>query len=139
MKTVVLNLKRLLSNSLLQQILLFLVVGAICYVISMVILVFLVEIGKVEVNLANFFASLIAIYAAYALNARYIFQRGKHAFSKEITMFILFSLIGLLINVILMYFMVKYLPIFYVISKTLVTIFVAAFNFGTRKFFVFAG
>ena len=127
------------SSSLWQQIGLFLVVGGVCYVVSMVLLAMLVEWGHWEVNLANAVASLVAIYVAYVLNAKFIFHQGKHRPGKEISIFFLFSFIGFTLNVVLMYLLTAYAPISYLISKTLVTILVAGFNFITRKFIVFDG
>ena len=131
--------KYFLSNLLAQQIFLFLLVGGLCYFVSIALLMLFVEIYHVEVNLANLIASIVAIYVAYLLNGRFIFEKGKHAPAKELTVFFVFSLIGLLINVVLMFLMTKYLPISYIISKTIVTIIVAGFNFTTRKFLVFNG
>ena len=130
---------RVLSHPLFQQIFLFLLVGGFCYLVSIVLLVLLVEYASMEVNLANLIASLIAIYVAYLLNAKFIFEKGKHDPKKELTIFFLFSFVGLAINVLLMFLMTTFLPISYIISKTIVTILVAGFNFVTRKFIVFNG
>ncbi len=117
----------------------FVLIGGICYLISIVLLVLFVEKLNIEVNLANLLVSLIAIYIAYLLNGRFVFERGKHKPITEISSFYIYSLIGLGINVSLMYLMTTYTPIWYVISKTGITLFVAAFNFITRKFLVFNG
>ena len=132
------NLKET-SSPVGKQIILFLFVGAFCYAVSMVFLYLFVDILHLEVNLANFFASIIAIYVAYLLNGRFIFNKGKHTPKKEISMFFMFSLFGLLLNMALMYALTSYTPISVYISKTFVTIVVAVFNFVTRKFFVFNG
>ncbi len=127
-----------LRSPLFRQVATFLFVGGLCYLLSISLMVFLVEWWSVEVNLANLIASIVAIYAAYILNGRFVFQRGRHAPTKELSLFFILSVIGLLINVILMYLMTEFLPIHYVISKTVVTVIVAAFNFLTRKFLVFS-
>ena len=75
MKTLINRL--LLGNVLAQQIFLFVLIGGLCYLISMAVLIPLVEFAHVEVNLANLIASLIAIYAAYILNGKFIFETGK--------------------------------------------------------------
>ncbi len=131
--------KYILSNVLYQQIILFVLVGGICYFVSIGLLVLFVEVLNLEVNLANLLASLITIYVTYTLNATFIFKNKKHKRLKEISIFFMFSFVGLVVNVVLMYLMTKYLPISYVISKTIVTILIAGFNFVTRKFIVFNG
>ena len=128
------------SNSHLgKQVVLFLFVGGLCYGVSMVFLYLFADLLHLEVNLANLLASLIAIYVAYVLNGRYIFNKGKYTPGKEISMFFLFSFFGLLLNVTSMYILVTFTPISIYVSKTLVTIGVAVFNFITRKLFVFNG
>lgn len=127
-----------LKTSLIRQVVTFLFVGGLCYLLSVSLMIFLVEWKSLEVNLANLLASLVAIYAAYILNGRFVFQRGRHPPTKELSLFFVLSVIGLLINVILMFLMTEYMPFHYVTSKTVVTIIVAAFNFFTRKFMVFS-
>lgn len=126
-----------LTSPLVRQVFLFLCVGGVCYVISILLLMFFVETMHVEVNLANIVASIIVIFICYLLNAKFVFKGGRHSKKKEIASFFAFSFLGFLLNVILMFLMTKYLAIWYVISKTIVTIVVAVFNFISRKKFVF--
>lgn len=125
------------DNPLLRQVVLFAVVGGICYVVSIILLLFFVEISQMEVNLANLIASLITIFVCYVLNANFVFKGGRHSKGKEVLAFFSFSLLGLLLNVILMYLMTRYLPIWYVISKTIIVAVVAVFNFVVRKKLIF--
>lgn len=126
-----------LNNPLLRQILSFVSVGAVCYFIAILLLMFFVEFAKIEVNLANVLASIITIFICYWLNVKFVFKGGRHSRSKEILAFYIFSFIGLLLNVLLMFLLTEYFPFWYVISKTLVTVIVAIFNFIIRKRFVF--
>ena len=125
------------NKILLRQIALFLMVGGVCYVVGMVFLIFFVEILKIEVNLANLIASLLTIFICYYLNVKLVFKSGRYSRKKEFFTFFSFSIFGLILNVVLMYLMTTYLPIWYVISKTLITIFIAVFNFIVRKKLVF--
>ncbi len=122
-----------------KQIVIFLFVGAFCYGVDITLLYLFVDILQLEVNLGNFFSSTIAIYVAYVLNRRFIFLGGKHSPQKEISMFFIFSFIGLLLNMSMMYTLTTYTIWSIYLSKTLVTLTVAAFNFITRKLFVFKG
>lgn len=116
---------------------LFLAVGAFCFAISIVLLYIAVDVMDIEVNLSNLVVSLIVIYIAYLLNRRYVFKSGKYGFKKEISLFYIFSFVGLGLNLVMMYLMTAYLPISYLIDKTVTTGAVAAFNFFTRKWIVF--
>ncbi len=120
-----------------QQVVLFIIIGFLCYLIGLGQLIIFVEWLKVEVNLANVITSIITIYICYLLNARYVFKSGRYSRKKEIFTFYIFSSIGFLLNVGLLFVLTKYLLIWYVVAKTLVTIAVAVFNFFTRKKFVF--
>lgn len=126
-----------LRSLIVQQILLFLFVGGICCVVGIVLLLLFVEIAHFEVNFANFIASFITIFVCYLLNARFVFKSGRYSRSKEVLAFFSFALLGLLLNVVLMYFMTTYPPIWYVISKTIITGFIAVFNFIVRKKLIF--
>ncbi|TMM59124.1 GtrA family protein [Maribacter algarum] len=126
-----------LRSPIVHQILLFLFVGGICYFFGIALLLLFVEITHFEVNFANFLASLITIFVCYLLNAKFVFKSGRYSRQKEVMAFFSFSIIGLFLNVVLMYVMTTYLPIWYVISKTLITIFIAVFNFIVRKKLIF--
>jgi len=126
-----------LKNSFLRQILSFIIVGGICYVASIVLLVLSVEVLQMEVNLANLITSIITIFICYILNVNFVFVGGRHSRHKEVLTFFSFSILGLALNVLLMYLMTTYLPIWYVISKTLIVAVVAVFNFVVRKNYVF--
>lgn len=120
-----------------RQIILFILIGFLCYLIGMSQLIFLVEWLNLEVNLANIISSFITIFICYLLNVKFVFKSGRYSKSKEIFAFYVFSFIGFFLNIGLMFLMTKYLPIWYVISKTIVTLVVAVFNFIARKKFVF--
>lgn len=126
-----------LTNPLVRQIFLFLFVGGLCYLIGISLLIFIVEVIRLEVNLANIVSSVIVIFICYLLNAKFVFKGGRYSKKKEIAAFFVLSFVGFLLNVTLMFLMTKYLAIWYVISKTIVTIIVAVFNFITRKKIVF--
>ncbi len=120
-----------------RQIILFILVGFLCYLIGISQLIIFVEWLNLEVNFANIISSLITIYICYLLNVKFVFKGGRHSKSKEIFSFYVFSFIGFFLNVGLLFIMTKYLALWYVISKTLVTLVVAVFNFMARKKFVF--
>ena len=122
-----------------MQIILFLFVGALCYAVDILLLYLFYDVIGLNVNIANFFSSVIATYVAYVLNSRFIFAKGKHDPKKEISMFFLLSFLGLLLNMGMMFILTTYTLISIYIAKTFVTLVVAAFNFVTRKFLVFNG
>ena len=130
--------KHSVTSSLHKQAMLFVIVGGVCFFVDMLILLFLVEILKVNVIISNCISVIIATYVAYVLNVKYIFQNGKYEIKKEITLFYIFSAISFLLNESFLYVLVEFLLMWYVLAKVIVTIVVALFNFSTRKWFIFS-
>ena len=130
--------KRKVTSSLHRQIVLFLISGGICFAADLAILVFLVEIMKMNVIIANCISVIFSIYIAYKLNVKFIFRNGKFGLSKEVTLFFVFSGISFLLDVFFLFLLVKYVMMWYVIAKIIVTLLVALFNFSTRKWFIFS-
>ena len=129
------SLQQILSQY--QQVVLFIIIGFLCFLIGLGQLIIFVEWLHIEVNLANIITSIITIFICYLLNVNFVFKPGRYSKKKEILSFYIFSSLGFLLNIGLMYVLTKYLLIWYVVAKTLVTITVAIFNFITRKKFVF--
>ncbi len=122
-----------------RQILRFLMVGGTCYVVVMVLLTLFIEVGGLGVNLANILATSMVVALNYYLNVKFVFEAGRHAAWKQLSGYLLFGGIGYLGNSVAMYLLDAYTDLHYAIAKTMVVIFVAAFNFATRKFLVFNG
>lgn len=61
-----------------QQIIRFLLVGGTCYVVVMALLIWFVEGLHLAITPANILASLLVMGLAYVLNARFVFQSGRH-------------------------------------------------------------
>ena len=131
--------KHSVISSLHRQVVLFLIIGSICFFIDMTILMLLVEIFSLNVILANCISVIIATYVSYVLNIRFIFQNGKFGLKKEISLFYVFSIISFFLNILFLYILVELFIIWYVPSKVIVTAIVALFNFSTRKWFIFSG
>ena len=119
------------------QVVKFILVGFVCYLVVLGQLILLVDFFGVEVNLANAIASFITIFVCYLLNVRYVFTPGRHSRTREVSAFFLFASLGYLLNLLLMYLFTAIIPMWYVLAKTLVVLLVALFNFLTRKRIVF--
>lgn len=127
------------QSKLARQILRFLMVGGTCYVTVMVLLTLFIEVGGLGVNPANILSTSMVVALNYYLNVKFVFEPGRHAAWKQLSGYLLFGGIGYLGNIVAMYLLDAYTDIHYAIAKTMVVVFVAAFNFVTRKFLVFNG
>jgi len=130
--------KNKITSSIHKQVILYLISGGICFVVDMTILVFLVEILKINVIISNSISVLISIYVAYLLNVKFIFQAGKFGLKKEISLFFIFSGISFFLNMFFLYMLVEIVLMWYVIAKLITTVIVAIFNFTTRKWLIFS-
>ena len=70
------------------------------------------------------------------MSIKWVFDVKKQQGLKEFIVFIVLSVIGLIINEIIMYVMVDLMNIHYMISKLFSTGVVMVYNFITRKIFV---
>ena len=104
---------------------------------DLVTLIILVEVLKINVTIANCISVILASYAAYILNVKFIFQNGKYGIKKEITYFYIFAAVSFILNVSFMYIVVELLSWWYITAKITVTTTIALFNFITRKWFIF--
>lgn len=130
--------KKKVTASIHKQVVLFLISGGICFIADFSILVVLVELFKVNVILANCFSVIFAIYLAYILNVKFVFERGKFKLTKEFSLFFIFSGISFVLDMSFLYVLVEFLAMWYVLAKVIVTLVVALFNFSTRKWFIFS-
>ncbi len=130
--------KRKVTSSVHKQVFLFIISGGICFITDLAILVFLVEILKMNVIVANCISVIFTIFLAYQLNVKFIFQSGKFGLRKEISLFYIFSGISFFLDVFFLFILVDYVLMWYVLAKIIVSLVVALFNFSTRKWFIFS-
>lgn len=88
--------------------------------------------------IANFFGFMAGFGLAYPLNARWVFAGSKHK-SKylEIFLFLFLSVFALVLSQFVLFVLVDVLGSNKIISKIISTSTVVAWNFVTRKLFLF--
>lgn len=71
----------------------------------------------------------------YAASMRFVFSSkfSKDEKSKELVLFVILSVIGLVLNQFLMWFFVEKIALYYMAAKIVATFFVMAWNFISRK------
>lgn len=119
------------------QIIRFLVVGALSFLIEFGVFAFLVDIAHINYQYANIPAMAIAIICNYFLTRKYVFEPLKHNAKMTFVLFLTFTLVGVVLNQYLLLFMVEQLEFNIKGSKVLAVGLVAIFNFLTKKYFVF--
>lgn len=125
---------------IIKQILGFGFVGIVCFIIDYALMVVLTELFSVNYLLSCGISFFISTVVNYALSMKYVFSSKQNiAKSKEFTLFVVMSTIGLVITEILMKCFVDKLKIHYMVSKIAVTGIVMVYNFVTRKIFLDSG
>ena len=124
-------------NKLLNKIIKFSIVGGIATIIDFVFLYIFKEFLNFNVILANTLSFIISVTYNYIASITWVFDTNKNKNKKiQFILFIIFSIVGLIINNIILYILTDKLNIYYLISKAVATLIVMIFNFITRKKFL---
>ncbi len=129
--------KEVVTSSWISQYIGFFIIGVFCFAIDIFLLYLLKDIFKSDLYLSASLAFVLATFINYLLNLRYVFVGGKHARHKEILLFFLVGIGGLIFTLILMYVLVDLLFLFYLVAKVITVLVVSFYSFLFRKYFVF--
>ncbi len=127
-------------KKLIAQLMKFGVVGVIAFIIDYGLMVLLTEAFGVNYLISATISFAVSVTFNYFASMRYVF-RHKEGMSKrrEFVIFVVLSVIGLLINDLIMWLGTGLGGISYLITKIVATIVVMIWNFVTRKKFLDAG
>ena len=124
-------------NNLINKIIRFIIVGGIATIIDFVFLYIFKEIFNFNVIIANTLSFIISVTYNYIASVTWVFDVNINKNKKmQFILFIIFSVIGLIINNLILYVLTSIIGIYYLISKVIATAIVMVFNFVTRKLFL---
>ena len=124
-------------KKLIAQFMKFGIVGVIAFVIDYGVMIFLTEVFGVPYLISTTISFVASVIFNYFASMRFVFKRKDDmSRRREFIIFIVLSVCGLGINDLLMWLMVDSLYIDYRLSKIVVTVVVAVWNFVTRKIFL---
>lgn len=125
------------TEDLFIQIFKFGIVGGIATVIDFFCIFIFKEVLHIPIILSNTLSFIIATIYNYIASVRWVFNVNKDKDKrKTFIMFVIFSVIGLVLNDLIMWFTVDKFNIYYMFGKIIATCFVMIFNFVTRKLFL---
>ena len=125
------------TRKLLIQIFKFGIVGGIATVIDFVFLYIFREFCHFPVLVSNTLSFCISVIYNYIASVRWVFDVNKEKDARnQFVIFIVFSVLGLLLNNAIMWITVDFLSIYYLLAKVVATVIVMIFNFVTRKMFL---
>ncbi|MBN2788768.1 MAG: GtrA family protein [Candidatus Delongbacteria bacterium] len=125
------------SGSVKRQYIAFVAVGAVSFVIGILLLkLFYKEMGLGLIT-SNTISFIIVSAVNFVLSIKFVFIRGKNSAAKEITLFYITAIFTLLLDNFLLDIFVRTLEIYYVMAKILTVSSVSIASFLLRKFIVF--
>ena len=112
-------------------------VGTFCFCIDYGLMIFLTESHMMTYYASSAVSFIASVVVNYDLSMRFVFV-SKEGMSKiqEIMIFITLSMVGLLLNQMIMFLAVELLGMFYAVAKVFATLMVTAYNFISRKKFL---
>lgn len=124
-------------NNIIHKIIRFAIVGGIATIIDFVFLYIFKEFLNFSVIIANTLSFIISVTYNYIASVTWVFDVDSNKDKKmQFILFIVFSVLGLIINNIVLYILSDKFNLYYLISKVIATVIVMFFNFVTRKKFL---
>lgn len=130
------SIKKFMNSKLFRQIFRFGIVGVIAFIIDYFLLYFLTEFLNVYYLISSTISFIVSLIVNYILSIYWVFDVKKKQTIKEVSLFVILSVIGLLINQLIMYLGTDVINIHYMICKLAATFIVMVYNFITRKIFI---
>ncbi len=111
------------------------VVGVLATVLDFLFLYLFTDVFGIYYLLSAAVSFVLSTLFNYVASMRFVFSSkfNKDEKSKEVLLFVILSVIGLLLNQFLMWLFVEKITLYYMLSKIVATFFVMAWNFISRK------
>ena len=122
-------------NKILMQLFKFGVVGVLATVLDFLFLYLFTDVFGIYYLLSAAVSFVLSTLFNYVASMRFVFSSkfNKDEKSKEVLLFVILSVIGLLLNQFLMWLFVEKIALYYMLAKIVATFFVMAWNFISRK------
>ena len=137
------NYNKLKSSKLLvlitkySQLMKFAIAGSIGAVAEIFVFVFLVEFTGIFYLISNIISITVGILLNYLVSHKWVFEEGRYPKKLEFTFFLLVSIIVIICNQFMVWFMVEIVAFDTSISKILAIISVSFISFFAQKYLVF--
>lgn len=122
---------------IIKQLLKFGVVGGVAFIIDYSVLFICTEFLEIYYLLSSLISFSVSTVFNYIASTQWVFDVNQEkSKQKNFVLFIVFSVIGLGLNQLIMWFGVDILHVYYMLVKIGATTIVMVFNFITRKMFL---
>lgn len=119
-------------NNRIKEIIRFLIVGVFSFIIDYFGLYILTEYYEINYLLSSSISFSIAVVINYILSVKFVFKNARNG-CKQVSLFILSSVVALFLNQFCMWFFVEIAAIHYMVSKLLATVIVTIWNYISKK------
>lgn len=120
-----------------REIIAYLIFGVLTTLVNIVVYFVANNLLSINYLISNFLAWFISVLFAYITNRAYVFESTSSQFIKEAIKFFGSRLTTGLVDMVLMWLLVSFIPINDILIKTLVNIIVIVLNYIFSKLFVF--
>lgn len=112
-------------------------VGVVATIIDMGSLYVFTSMVGIHYLISAAIAFVFGVMANYLMSIVWVFKTTGN-FKREITLFVIIGLGGLILNEVIIWLLVEKVSLYYMIAKAIAVVIVLVWNFGMRKKFVFA-
>lgn len=126
-------IKKLLSNERMKEMLRFAVAGGLGFLIDYGTMILLKEIIGLHYLIATGAGFAVSVIFNYILCVKWVFTGARDSGFKVRALFLLTSLIGLLLNQLIMWGLVDGLGVFYAVAKIITTAIVMVYNYFAKR------
>lgn len=126
------------TDNILIQAFRYVLSGVLAYTVDYSTLIIFVEVFKIYYLSAAAIAFILGSATAYTMNVIWVFD--KRTFKNryiEISIFVIISVVGLILNQIFIWFFTENAHLHYLFSKLIATMIVVVWNFLARKYILF--
>lgn len=129
--------KNYFVQKLSRQLTIFILVGALCFLVDLILLSLLIQNANLSVLLSTCFSGILVTGLNYVLSIKFVFINGKSSIKQEIFSFYILVSVIFVINVVLMTFLTDKLGVWYIYSKFITALVVTAISFTVKKKIIF--
>lgn len=126
-----------MSGKNIKELFLYLIVGGIATVTEWILFYIFNDILLIHYILSTVIAYILSTFVNWISGKIIVFKNTKHGIIFEILSIYAASIIGLLLNIGIMWVLIEILKINSMISKIIATILVFIWNFVIRKFYIY--
>lgn len=130
-------MRAVLASPLMKTMSRYAIVGSTGSVSDWLIFAFLLYVLDWHYMLAGTLSFILATLINYVLSLYWVFEGGRHARHKEVTLIYMASAVGLLINLAALFTLVEWFGLHVFLSKVLASITAFLWNFTARYLWIF--